>query len=147
MDKQESSSKVKTLKEENGEQDKNEVSESLNELPPEIKKVVELGFSMQKISGSMPNPILSKVNEKHIDRILYLSEKEEDNAFHESKLRKRYNLIYVCLFMIIFIFLTIFLAKDNKDIFLELIKIGVAIVGGFGGGYGFKTYLEYKRNN
>jgi len=127
MDKQLTNSIKEKSATDNGEQDNIEIPENLNELPPEIKKVVELGFSMQKISGSMANPILSKLNEKHIDRILDISEKEEDNAFIVTKLNKKYNLMYVTLFVIIFIFLTIFLAKDNKDIFLELIKIGVVI--------------------
>ena len=89
--------------------------------------------------------LLSKLNEKHIDRILDISEKEEDNSFKDSQSNKRYNLFYFMLGILLFVFLTVFLVKDNKDLFLEIVKIGVAIVGGFGGGFGYKTYLDRKK--
>lgn len=127
--------------------EKIEQPEVIENLPPEIKKVVEMGFSMQRFSGAMPNPLLSKLNEKHIDRILDISEKEEENSFKDSQSNKIYNLIYFILGILFFIFLTVFLVKDNKDLFLEIVKIGVAIIGGFGGGYGYKTYLDKKKNN
>jgi len=128
-------------------QEKVEEPEVLNNLPPEIKKVIEMGFSMQRISGPMPNPILSKLNEKHIDKILDISEKEEDNSFKDSQSNKKYNLIYFILVIIVFIFLIIFLVEDNKELLLEILKIAVAIVGGFGGGFGYKTYLDKKKDN
>ena len=119
----------------------------VDDLPPEIEKVAEMAFSMQRFSGPMPNPILSKLNEKHIDRILDLTEKEGDNSFKESQSNKKYNLIYFILFILVFVFLTLFLVKDNKDLFLEIVKIGVAIIGGFGGGFGYKTYLDKKKSH
>jgi hypothetical protein len=39
-------------------------------LPPEVKKVMEIGFSMQRFSGPVPLPFLTKINETHISKIL-----------------------------------------------------------------------------
>ena len=44
-----------------------------------------------------------------------------------------------------FVFLVIFLAKVSKELLLEIVKLGVAIIGGFGGGYGYKTYLDKRK--
>jgi len=129
------------------EQKNAEDTEILDNLPPEIKKVVEMGFSMQRISGATPNPILSKLNENHIDRILDIGEKEEDNSFKDSQSNKKYNLIYFIIGILLFIFLIVFLVKDNKELFLEILKIGVAIIGGFGGGFGYKTYLDKHKSD
>lgn len=130
----------------NKEQAKAEQPEILDNLPPDIKKVVEMGFSMQRISGPMPNPIVSKLNENHIDRILDISEKEEENAYKDSQSNKAYNLVYFILAILLFVFLIIFLVKEDKELLVEILKIGIAIVGGFGGGFGYKTYLDRKKS-
>lgn len=119
--------------------------EIFDNLPPEIKKVTEMGFSMQRFSGPMPNPIVSKLNENHIDRILDISEKEEENAYKDSQSNKIYNLIYVLIIVIFFVFLVVFL--ENKELLVEILKIVIAIVGGFGGGFGYKTYLDRKKSS
>lgn len=123
-----------------------EEPEILKKLPPEIKKVVEMGFSMQRISGPMQNPLLSKLNENHINRILDIGEKEEENIFKDSQSNKKYNLIYFILGILLFVFLVIFLGKDNKDLFLEILKVGILLIGGFGGGFGYKTFIDKKKS-
>ena len=60
--------------------------EILDNIPEEAKKMIEMGISMQRFSGAMPNPLLSKINEKHIDRILDISERDDENSFNESSL-------------------------------------------------------------
>lgn len=122
-------------------------AEIIDNLPPEIKKVVEMGFSMQRFSGPMPNPFVSKLTEKHIDKILDLGIKEEDNSFVNVKLERRYNLVYFFGAVALFVFLTVFLVDNNKDLFLEILKISVVLLGGFGGGYGYKAYFDKKKNN
>ncbi|MEA1933466.1 MAG: hypothetical protein U9N60_03425 [Thermodesulfobacteriota bacterium] len=51
--------------------------ELLKNLPPEAKKVLEVGMSMHRL-GPMPNPLAEKINEKHIDKILEIAEKDEE---------------------------------------------------------------------
>ena len=45
-------------------------AEEIENLPPELRKVVEMGFSMQRVVGSMPNPLLSKISESQISLLL-----------------------------------------------------------------------------
>lgn len=120
-------------------------AEILDDLPPEVKKMVEMGFSMQRYSGSMPNPLLSKLNEKHISDIIDIGKQEETNTYKDSQSNKVYNLLYVLLGIGVFVFLLVFLVGKDKDLLMEILKIIVIFGGGFGGGIGYKTYLNKKK--
>lgn len=52
-------------------------SELLKALPPEAQKIVEVGMMSHKF-GPIPNPLTEKINEKHIDKILEIAEKDDD---------------------------------------------------------------------
>ena len=126
--------------------------EELNEenifedLPPEIKRNLEIGLSMQRISSvPLNNPITSKISEEHIDKILNISEKEEEYKYKESKSNRYFALVYVILFLAVFVFLTLYLVEEYKDIYIDILKISVAFIGGFGSGYGYKIYLQSKK--
>lgn len=122
-------------------------TEIFENMPPEIKKVVEMGISMQRFSGSMPNPLLSKINENHIDKILEISQKEEDNSYKDAQSTKKYGLIYFILIILFIGFLICYLVDKDKSLLLTIIEKGLFIIGGFGGGYGFKAYLDNRKKN
>ncbi len=112
-------------------------------LPPEARKVVEFGMmSMQQ--GPMPNPIMGKINEKHIDAILEHSEKYDERSFLDTKSSRRYTLTYIIIFVALFVFLTIFLVSSDTEMYKELIKLVAVFFGGFGGGFGVKSYIDRK---
>lgn len=115
--------------------------EFLKKLPPEAKKVVEIGMSMQRF-GPMPNPLTEKLNEQHIDRILDISAKDDERAFEDAKESRRFTLIYVLAFIALFVFLTIFLVDVDKELYKEAVKLFAVFLGGFGGGFGVKTYMD-----
>ncbi len=122
-------------------------AEILEDLPPEIREIVRTGISMQRISGPLPNPLLSKINEKHIDKILELAENEDRNSYKDAQSSKKYGLFYFLIIIGLFIFITLYLAKEDKALFTDIIKIVVSLAGGFGGGYGYKAYLDSKKRN
>ncbi len=132
---------------EENKKEKAQEPEILENMSPEIKKVIEMGFSMQKFSGAMPNPLLSKINEKHIDRILDISQKEEENSFKDAQSTKKYSLVYFFAIILFFAFLIYFLVDKDKSLLLNIIEKGLYVLGGFGGGYGFKAYLDNKNKN
>ena len=78
--------------------------EIFEELPPEIREVVRTGISMQRISSPMPNHLLSKINEQHIDKILDIADKEDTNFYKDAQSNKRYSLFYFLAFIGLFIF-------------------------------------------
>lgn len=121
--------------------------EILEDLPPEVREVVKSSIMMQRYTGPMPNPLLSKINDKHIDKILDLAEKEDTNSYNDAQSSKKYGMAYFLIFIAVFIFITLYLAKDDKELFMDILSIVISIAGGFGGGYGYKSYVDSRKNN
>ncbi|OQY01489.1 MAG: hypothetical protein B6I26_03955 [Desulfobacteraceae bacterium 4572_130] len=113
----------------------------LDNLPPKAKKIIEVGMSMHEFD-SMQNPLADKINEKHIDKILELAEKDDERSFKDAGETRKFTLIYLLIFAILFIFLTIFLVGSDKELYKEIIKILVIFLGGLGSGFGIKSHME-----
>jgi len=122
-------------------------AEEIENLPPELRKIVEMGFSMQRVVGSMPNPLLSKITESHISKILDLSEKEDDHSFKDTQSSKRYTAFYFLIGVILFVFLVVFLIERDSSLLMSIIEKIIFVFAGFAGGYGYKAYLENKQRN
>jgi hypothetical protein len=130
------------------EKEKIQEQEILNDLQKEdFKRIVELGFSMQRISGPLPNPLLSKINEKHIDKILEITEKEEENSFKDAHSTKIFSLIYFIIIVSFLSFLIYYLVDKDSVLLNTILEKGLYFLGGFSGGYGFKAYLDNKKKN
>ena len=117
--------------------------EILENLPPEIKRVMQIGFGMQRV-GPIPSPLASKVNEQHISRILEITEEDSKRDFTDVQRARWFSFGYVLLFCALFVFLTIYLAGENSALYGEIVKLAVAFLGGVGSGFGVKTYLDRK---
>lgn len=120
-----------------------EEPEFIEKLPPKLKKVMETFMSMD-ISRSSLSPFDSKINEKHIDKILEIKEKYEDKIFKDTQQSRKFQLVYVLIGVSVFVFLTLLLVGKDTELFKEIIKIVVLFAGGLGTGYGIKTYKDKK---
>ena len=96
--------------------------ELLKELPPEAKRVVEIGMATHRF-GSMQNPIASKITAKHIDKILEIAEKDDERMFNDAVETRKYTLIYILILAGLFVFSTIFLVGSDKELYKEVIKL------------------------
>ncbi len=119
--------------------------EILEKLPPEVRKIVEVGFSMQRFAGPIPSPLLSKINETHISKILEIAEKDDERSFADAQLSKRYLFAYILIFCGMFVFATIFLVGKDPGLYKEILKLLAAFLGGLGSGFGLKGYLDRKK--
>jgi hypothetical protein len=117
--------------------------EILSDGPQDIRKMLSI-MSMQSISP-VPNPLMKKITERHIDKILEIAEKGEERAFKDATTSRKYTLLYVVVASILFVFLTIFLVNSDKELYKETLKILGAFGGGFGGGFGVKSYMDRKK--
>ena len=72
--------------------------EVLDKLPPEVKEAFK-SFSLRAFSGSVPvfNPILKKINERHIDKVLDQAEKDSQRDYDEASSVRKYGLIYTII--------------------------------------------------
>ncbi|MEO1430980.1 MAG: hypothetical protein AAFV71_18340 [Cyanobacteria bacterium J06633_8] len=135
--------KISKSEEEEGDLEK--LSENLEELPPQVRKVVEATLSMQRISSSsLVSPISEKINEKHIDKILNIVEKDDERAFADSQSARKYSFFTLIIVLVFFVCLTVFLVNKDVAVYQEVLKIIVIFGGGFGSGIGFKGYIDRK---
>lgn len=114
-------------------------AEFLQSAPPEVRKIM---MSMQRMSGPMPHPLADKINEKHIDKILELAEKDDQRTFADTSQSRRYTLGYLILFSVLFVFVTVFLVGKDTALYQELIKLLAVFAGGLGSGFGIKSYMD-----
>ena len=126
------------------EEDKNdEIGQVIERLPPENRKMVST-MLRASYSGPMPNPIFEKFTEKHIDKFLDYTQKDDDNSYKFRCSNRWFILAYVLLCIAIFVFLVLFLLPNNRDLLIELLKLFVAFAGGLGSGFGIKAWLDRK---
>jgi len=116
----------------------------LKKLPPEARKVVEIGMSMHRF-GAMSNPLADKLTEKHIDKILDISAKDDERSFADAAHSRWFTLTYVVLFLALFVFLTVYLVGADKELYKEAVKLFAVFLGGFGGGFGVKSYMDREK--
>jgi hypothetical protein len=121
------------------------ILESLKDLPPEVRKTLEMFFSMQQISDPLLPPFLYKINEQHITQALNISEKASDQSFKDAQQSRWFNLIYFLIPCVLLVLGTWYLVPIDKDLYKELLKYLGAVAAGFGGGLTFKTYWARKK--
>ncbi|MDF5707382.1 MAG: hypothetical protein PUP90_06790 [Nostoc sp. S4] len=115
------------------------------DIPPEIKKEIRTFLSMGRFSASSISPILEKINQQHITKILESVEKDSERAYFDSKEARKYNLAAICIFLAVFVFLTVFLVNKDVAVYQDILRILIIFGGGFGSGLGFKIYLDRKK--
>ena len=127
------------------EDDKAKGPEFLENVPEEIKKMIEIGFSMQRFSGPLPPQFLSKLNEEHISKILDLSERDDQRTFQDTQSARKYTLVYIIIAAALFVFATIFLVNKDSELYKEVLKFLIIFAGGVGSGYGLRQFVERKK--
>jgi hypothetical protein len=121
------------------------IPDELENLPPEIKREIRTFLSMGRLSASSSSPILDKINQQHITKILDSVEKDSERAFIDAQETRKYNLIAICIFVAVFMFLTAFLVNKDVAVYQDILKIIIIFGGGFGSGLGFKIYLDRQK--
>jgi hypothetical protein len=116
-------------------------AEVLDKLPPEVRKVVE-SFSLQAFAGPVYNPVLKKITEGHIDKVLEQTEKDSEREFKDRLRSRIFALLYGLLAAALFVFVTIYLAGQDKELYRDLLTKIIIFFGGAGAGYGVKAFRD-----
>ncbi len=107
--------------------------EPWKDVGPEEQKVLGKYVRSQlttHISGTVPNPIIEKIEPGHITQIL-------TNVYEASTSERRYTFAYVLLFLLTIVGLSLFFAiREQYDIVIGI----VSLAAGFSGGYGLGRY-------
>jgi len=119
--------------------------EVMDKIPPKQRQSIESFMSAAMSFGPVPNPLASKVTSEHISEFIKLHsrglELDHDDSKDSRKHTSRIVLTTICLSTVIILALAI---SGKTDILLELIKAGIFVSGGFGGGYGYSEWRRRK---
>lgn len=94
-----------------------------------------------QLSGPMPNPVLNKLEPQHLTDIIALRSKTIDTTSADRKNSRLFSFLTLALLVAaaLAVILTFAIIGEN-DLLLEIVKLGVAGLGGFGGGFGFAAW-------
>jgi hypothetical protein len=113
--------------------------EVLQKLPAELQRLV---VSLQSVTAPVFNPVLQKINEEHITKVLDQAESDSERDFSDRRSARRYGLLYALLAAILFVFVTIYLAGQDKELYRDLLTKIIIFFGGGGLGYGIKAFRD-----
>ena len=95
-------------------------------------------------SGSAHHPVFDKFEPEHVSQFLEHSRESRKDKERYRRGGRWFNLVYVLILVVVFIFLTIYLLPEHRDIYLEILTAIAAFGAGFAGGYGFKAWREQR---
>jgi len=145
---QESSSERKIEKQKNTTSDEDTV------IPEEIRGVMESlpnparRSIMSFFQGRIPSdghPLYDKFTSEHIDKWLDYVQKDDDNEYKLLSTNRFFYLFYFVFGIAAFFVLVFVLLPNDKELLQDILKIIVVFAGGFGSGYGLKSYFDRKK--
>lgn len=111
--------------------------EILKEMPPEVRRIVSASISHTRMLGQTRNPFFEKLTEKNIDRLIDTFKDSNDKEFAIEKKTIHSTRLYVIITVAVFVFLILFLSKDNTELLYKILEVLGLIGAGFLGGYGY----------
>ena len=131
---------------------KNTPKVDLNEVAEEIGDVVnqfpeEMRSAIQIMAGSGPAypPFMKNIDGEHLHKMFDLADKEMSFVFKDRSMTRYLIFGGFLVIIALFIFLTIYLVKDHPGVFNDILKFGLAFVGGFGSGWGVFSYRALRK--
>lgn len=110
--------------------------------PKEIQRTVRMMMSASSGHVRSGHPLFEKFTDDHVHKYLDYIQKDDDNAFALQRSNRWFHLAYVLIGIGLFVFLMVYLVPKDKAMFDQIFKMLVAFAGGFGGGYGVKTFRD-----
>ncbi|MEW6236486.1 MAG: hypothetical protein AB1656_13955 [Candidatus Omnitrophota bacterium] len=111
-------------------------AEIVKNLPPQIREFF-LSITSSKQSAIshtdvFANKLAEKMTEQHIDKILDSVREDNERQFRYANNQRNYNLIYVIISLLLFVFLTVYLVRDSAEIYYKILEIIALVFGGIG---------------
>ncbi|MBN9885943.1 hypothetical protein [Salipiger abyssi] len=110
--------------------------EVLESLPEPMRHQVRETFGILS-AGPARNPVAEKVTPEHISQLIANDEADSVREYEERASSRRYTLVYVVLAILAFFVLAFTFAKDNPDLFKQILAFFATFGAGFGAGWGF----------
>lgn len=116
-------------------------------IPQDVKEIVrQISVTQGSFRMSNIDPLTKAFSDKlqpeHIDKFLDIAKQNEENEFKDRQTSKRDIKLFVFAGIAVFIFLIVFLSKDNTDLLMNILRDAFAFIGGFGAG----SFYKWKKN-
>jgi len=121
-----------------------EFQQVMKSAPPKMRHMMLSMMMRLQGAGPMPHPIFDKFKSEHVDKFLDYSHEDEVNAFSLARSNRWFHLGYALLFVGVLLFLIVYLAPTQKDLLGDILKMLAIFAGGFGAGFGTKSFFGKK---
>ena len=113
---------------------------------PETKETIKMSVSsMQRSITAVPHPLMDKLTESHIDKILDINARSNELGRKDAKESRIFTLLYAAAGVALFVFLTLFMVGSHTATYMELIKLILPFFAGLIGGMGIQSYLDKRK--
>jgi hypothetical protein len=155
-DEQPEESKQLAIEDPDGKEQQNRIkmaSNPLEELLPEetpiaVRQAVRTIWMMTMFGPARDgDPLLDKLGEKQIDKYLDNLDRDSQREHDRKKAEPVYRLLYVVIGVLTLDWVIWYLAPTNSALLSDILKILVAAILGFDGGFGYKSYLDQRISN
>jgi hypothetical protein len=130
------------------EKDKQELqasSESVEKIPEPVRSFFSSFFASRQ---PVFPPFMEKINEEHINKVLDYSEKQDERDFAEAQAERKFAfarfIVIALVFAFTLVFLTLYLAPIDKELYRDVLKIGLGFLSGAGLAGGVAYHLGRK---
>jgi hypothetical protein len=118
--------------------------ELLEGAPPEVKRSIQLAFSMMRMGGPALNPLATAVAKvldgDHLTDLIKSMDRSAELELSSAQQARWTNLLYL-IAVLVFAGFALWLLKDsNPDLLRDLIAIVASLAGGLGAGYGITAF-------
>jgi hypothetical protein len=117
--------------------EREELDQRVPEIPEQMRSIFASFFGQRPVFP----PFMEKINEEHITKVLDYSDKEDQRAFENERSDRRYDFarlaVFCIVFLVVFLFLTVYVADKDKELYKDIIKVGLGLIAGLVGGYGY----------
>jgi hypothetical protein len=123
--------------------------ELLEGAPAEVRRSIQMAFSMLRMGGPSLNPLATAVarvlDGDHLTNLIESMDRSAELELRSTQQARWTNLLYLIV-VLVFAGFALWLLKDsNPDLLRDLIAIVASLAGGLGAGYGIKAWAEQKR--
>lgn len=123
--------------------------ELLEGAPPEVRRSIQMVFSMLRMGSPALNPMATAVAKvldgDHLTHLIKSMDRSAELELSSAQQARWTNLLYLIV-VLVFAGFALWLLKDsNPDLLRDLIAIVASLAGGLGAGYGIKAWAEQKR--
>jgi hypothetical protein len=116
-----------------------EVARAINKMPEPFRQTF---LAMTRtISRGMPyHPLFDKFTPEHTSQFLENIRKDDENEYRLKSSNRWFYVIYAFFDLVFLLFLIVFLLPKDKDFLNKIIETLIVLGGGFGAGYGVKSW-------